>query len=103
MKIAISCEQNNLNSPIDERFGRCAFFYIHDTSTQKGEFFENPYINDNQGVGGKVVEFLASKNVNEVYVVEVGGKAQPVLNSLNIKVHITPKEKTVESIINQII
>ncbi len=33
MKIAITSEGNSLNSLIDPRFGRCAFFAIYDTDT----------------------------------------------------------------------
>ena len=41
MKIAITSTGDSLNSNIDPRFGRCAFFAIHDTDTKTTEFVVN--------------------------------------------------------------
>lgn len=102
MKIAIACSSKDINSKIDERFGRCNFFYIYDTETQTGEFFENPYKEGNHGVGTKIVEFLANKSVNEIYAVEVGEKATEMLSKLNMKTNIMNKDNTIESIISKL-
>ncbi|MCJ7594880.1 MAG: dinitrogenase iron-molybdenum cofactor biosynthesis protein, partial [Desulfobacterales bacterium] len=41
MKIAVSSTGNHLDSPIDPRFGRCAYFVIIETDDMGFEAFEN--------------------------------------------------------------
>ncbi len=101
MKIAIASDKQDIKSLIDERFGRCNYFYIYDTDTKKGDFFENPYKDGNQGVGTKIVEFLANKSVNEVFAVEVGDKAQTMLDKLNIKTNIVNKNNVLADIMSK--
>jgi len=101
MKIAIASDKKDINSKIDERFGRCNFFYIYETETKKGDFFENSFKDENQGVGAKIVEFLANKSVNEIFVAEVGEKAATMLSKLNIKTNIILKNNLVADIINK--
>ena len=102
MKIAIASAEKDINSKIDERFGRCNFFYIYDTDTKKGVFFENPYKEGNQGVGTKIVEFLASHTVKEIFAVEVGEKAKNMLDKLNMKSKILDKNSILADIIREV-
>lgn len=102
MIIAIASEKEDINSKIDERFGLCNYFYVYDTDTQKGDFSENPYKESNQGVGSKIVEFLANKSVKEIFVVEVGEKALGMLSQLNIKTNIMIKNNTIDDIISKL-
>lgn len=52
MKIAISAEQPNVESPVDLRFGRAKFFMIHDDENQTWEFIDNEQnLNSAQGAG----------------------------------------------------
>jgi len=102
MKIAIASQKQDISSNVDERFGRCNYFYIYDTETKNGEFFENPYKEGNQGVGTKIVEFLANKSVNEIFAVEVGDKAKTMLDKLNIKTNILNKNNVLEDIISSL-
>ena len=45
MKICITSQAGNLDSALDERFGRCSYFIIYDIETDEFESVENPYIN----------------------------------------------------------
>lgn len=63
MKIAITSEGNSLESKMDSRFGRCAYFAIHDTDTKTTDFFANPAKDASDGAGPKAVEFIASKGL----------------------------------------
>jgi len=101
MKIAIASDKKDINSKIDERFGRCNFFYIYDTETKKGDFFENPFKDGSQGVGTKIVEFLANKSVNEIFATEVGEKAAQMLSKLNMKTNIMNKDNILVDIISK--
>lgn len=100
MKIAVASNKNDVNSLVDERFGRCTYFYIYDTETKQGEFFENELRENQQGVGTKVVEFLANKEVKKIFAVEVGQKAKDMLNKLQIDFQIIDKDNIVKNIID---
>ena len=41
MKVAVTASGKDLDSPIDPRFGRCAYFMIVDTDSMSFEIFEN--------------------------------------------------------------
>ena len=41
MKIAVSATGKNLDSAIDPRFGRCAYFLVVDTENMSLEVFSN--------------------------------------------------------------
>lgn len=101
MKIAITSEGNNLDSKMDSRFGRCAYFAIYDTNTKTTDFFENPAKDSPEGAGPKAVEFVASKGVTKVVTSELGGKAKALLDRLNIDVQ-QEKDKSVAKIIKQL-
>lgn len=102
MKIAVSSSKNDIKSQVDERFGRCNYFYIYDTDTHSGEFVENDLSSGNQGVGTKVVEFLANKSVSKIFAVEVGGKAKDMLDKLKIEISIVEKDSIIENIIKNV-
>ncbi|NLX40810.1 MAG: dinitrogenase iron-molybdenum cofactor biosynthesis protein [Bacteroidales bacterium] len=101
MKIAITSEGNSLDSKMDSRFGRCAYFAIYDTNTKTTDFFENPAKDSPEGAGPKAVEFIASKGVKKVVAGEFGGKAKALLEKLNIEMQ-QEKDKTISEIIKQL-
>lgn len=88
MKIAISSTGNTLESTIDQRFGRCAFFVIYDTTTNAMEFIPNPNKDAEEGAGPASVQLVASRNVNKIVSGEFGMKIKPLLDSLKIQMII---------------
>lgn len=84
MNVAITSEGNTLNSIVDPRFGRCAYFAIYDTETKKTEFILNPAKDSNEGAGPAAVKFVVSKGVKKIIAGEFGGKIKTLLDSLNI-------------------
>jgi predicted Fe-Mo cluster-binding NifX family protein len=100
MKIAITSEGNTLNSLIDLRFGRCAFFAIHDTDTHDTEFFPNPAKESSEGAGPAAVQFIASKGVKKIVAGEFGGKIKSLLENLQIEM-VNNNGKTISEIIKQ--
>ncbi|MDD2437270.1 MAG: NifB/NifX family molybdenum-iron cluster-binding protein [Massilibacteroides sp.] len=100
MKIAITSEGDTLSSNIDQRFGRCSFFAVYDTQTDKTTFSPNPARNAPEGAGPAAVQFIASQKVEKVVSGEFGGKIKTLLDSLHIEMH-NEKEKTVFEIIQQ--
>ncbi|HPB25207.1 MAG TPA: NifB/NifX family molybdenum-iron cluster-binding protein [Bacteroidales bacterium] len=100
MKIAITSTGDSLNSTIDQRFGRCAFFAVYDTDSKSTEFIVNPNKDGQGGVGPASVQLIASKNVTKVISGEFGAKVKPLFDSLNIQmVLVHGQEKTISDII----
>jgi len=103
MKIAITSTGDSLNSTIDQRFGRCAFFAVYDTDSQSTEFIANPNKDGQGGVGPASVQLIASKNVTKVISGEFGTKVKPLFDNLNIQmVVVKDSEKTLTKIIEMI-
>lgn len=101
MKIAITSENKSLDSLIDSRFGRCAYFAIYDTETKETEFFENSAKDSAEGAGPAAVKFIASKGAKKVVAPKFGGKAEALLNELGIEV-LTLDGKTIAEVIQSI-
>ncbi len=86
MKIAISSTGRDLNSNIDPRFGRCAYFIIIDPDTQEYEVFENESVSLGGGAGIQSAQFVASKGVQVVITGNCGPNAMRTLEAAGIKV-----------------
>ncbi len=103
MRTAITSSGNSLQSTIDERFGRCAWFVIYDTDSGSIEFLPNSAKSADEGAGLAAVEILAGKNVDMIVSGEYGFKIKSVLESLNIQMVILKQpERTIEEIIELI-
>ena len=99
MTIAIPASNKNIDSSVDDRFGRCPFFCLYNQKTRQIEFKENSLRNGSGGVGPQVVEFLANNDVNQVYAMEFGPKAKEMLDKLKIETQVVEIKQTVSEII----
>ena len=66
MKIAITSTGTSLDSNVDPRFGRCAYFIIYDIDSDTFEFIENTSRQAMGGAGIQAGQLMASKNVGAV-------------------------------------
>ena len=75
MKIAISSSGKTLDSPLDPRFGRCAWFLVIDPADMSYEVFDNQSAAQSSGAGIQAAQFLADKNI-DISAIEIvkGGK-----------------------------
>lgn len=100
MKIAITSTGNSLESTIDQRFGRCAYFVVYDTENKAMEFIPNPNKNAEEGAGSASVQLVASRNVRKIISGEFGIKIKSLLDSLKIQMIILKEsDKQIKSII----
>lgn len=100
MKVAITSTGQSLESTIDQRFGRCAFFVIYDTETGGVEILPNPNRDAEEGAGPASVQLVASKEVQKIVSGEFGMKIKSLLDSLKIQMVVYKEpEKTVKSVI----
>ncbi len=103
MKIAITSTGNTLESTIDPRFGRCAYYVFYDTETKATEFIPNPNKDAEGGAGPASVQFVASKNVNKIISGEFGMKIKSLLDSLKIQMIVhKEQDKTIQEIIEML-
>ncbi|MBT3310582.1 MAG: NifB/NifX family molybdenum-iron cluster-binding protein [Desulfobacteraceae bacterium] len=86
MKVAISSTGMDLDSPVDPRFGRCAFFIIVETEDMSFEAFSNENINLSGGAGIQSGTFVASKGIKAVLTGRCGPKAMKTLVAAKIEV-----------------
>jgi predicted Fe-Mo cluster-binding NifX family protein len=86
MKIAISSSGKNLDSALDPRFGRCAWFVVVDPADMSYEAFDNQNATQSSGAGIQVAQFLADKNVSAVITGHVGPNAVQTLSAAGIEI-----------------
>ncbi len=103
MRVAITSTGQSLESMLDQRFGRCAFFVVYDTETGGVEILPNPNKDSEEGAGPASVQLVASKEVQKIVSGEFGVKIKSLLDSLKIQM-IVYKEpgKTVKSVIDML-
>jgi len=103
MKVAITSTGNNLESKLDQRFGRCSYFVIYDMETKGIEFIPNPNKDAQEGAGPASVQIVASRNVQKIISGEFGIKIKSLLDSLKIQmIVIKEPEKKIEEIIKML-
>lgn len=103
MKIAITSTGNSPDSNIDPRFGRCAYFVIHDLESGSTEFMPNPNKNASNGAGPASVKIVADKGVKKIVSGEFGMKIKSILDSLEIQmIVIKDHDKKISEIIDML-
>jgi predicted Fe-Mo cluster-binding NifX family protein len=88
MKIAISSNGDNLDSQIDPRFGRCAYFLVVDTDDMNFEAFDNKSIALGGGAGIQAAQFVASKDAKAVLTGNMGPNAIKTLSAAGVEVFV---------------
>ena len=86
MKIAISSTGKDLNSNVDPRFGRCAYFIIVDPDTMEYEAVENQSAMLGGGAGIQAAQFISSKGAEVVITGNCGPNAVRTLEAAGIKI-----------------
>ncbi|MFP4065241.1 MAG: NifB/NifX family molybdenum-iron cluster-binding protein [Bacteroidales bacterium] len=101
MKTAIASTGNTLDSKVDSRFGRCAFFVIHDSETGSTEYIPNPHKNDEGGAGPAAVQLISAKGAKQIVSGEFGIKIKSLLDSQGVQMILMQNEgKSISEIID---
>lgn len=95
MKIAVSSLGEDMDSMVDERFGRCKAFLIVDSETMDFEVLQNAGISATGGAGIQAASSLADKGVNAVITGSVGPNAFSTLSAAGIKQFVGAGGKTI--------
>lgn len=87
MKIAISATGKEMDSILDRRFGRCAYFLIYDTETKEVEAIRNNGATASGGAGIAAASQVMEKNVEVVLTGNLGPNAFELLEKGEVKAY----------------
>ncbi len=87
MKVCISSKGNSLESVMDPRFGRAAYFIIVDTETMESEVIENSAAASGGGAGVTSGQLMADKEIEAVITGNVGPNAMNVLKASKVDIY----------------
>jgi predicted Fe-Mo cluster-binding NifX family protein len=88
MKIVVSASGNSLDSPVDPRFGRCAYFVFVDPDSLEFEPFANESAMASGGAGIQAAQFVANQGAEAVITGNVGPNASMTLNAAGMQVFL---------------
>jgi len=100
MRAAVSSSGTDPESPVDPRFGRCAYFVIVDTETMRFETISNSNIGTPHGAGIGAAQLIASKGVKAVLTGNVGPNAFSALSAAGVRV-VTGAAGTVKDVVEK--
>jgi predicted Fe-Mo cluster-binding NifX family protein len=86
MKIAISSTGKDMESPLDERFGRCPYFIITDPDSMQFEVIENSGLSAPGGAGIAAAQLIAGTGAGLVLTGSCGPNAVEALSAAAVKV-----------------
>ncbi len=87
MKICISSTGNSVDSTMDPRFGRAAYFVITNTDSMESEIIPNSAANSGGGAGITSGQLMVDKGVGAVITGNVGPNAMNVLKAAKIEIY----------------
>ncbi|MBB6481789.1 NifB/NifX family molybdenum-iron cluster-binding protein [Spirochaeta isovalerica] len=96
MNIAFCSTGCDLNSSVDERFGRTTNFLIYKTETGETTCIENRARTAKGGAGALAVQQLVDNNVSVIIAPEVGPQAMDALKKFNITAYNQQGASTVK-------
>ena len=101
MKIVFTTSGDDLNAPLDSRFGRAPKFLVYDLDTNTFEVIDNQQnLNATDGAGIKSAEKVARTGAGALVTGHCGPKAFRALTAANLKIYNTDA-KTVSEALEQ--
>jgi len=88
MKVAVSSSGKDLDSQVDPRFGRCAYFIIVETEGMSFDAFDNENLALGGGAGIQSAQFVASKGAKAVITGNCGPNAVQTLSVSQVEVFV---------------
>jgi len=95
MKIAISTTSPSIESAVDPRFGRGAYFLLVDSDTLEWQAHPNPAIDASGGAGVQAAQFIAGHGAQVAISGDVGPNAYSTLAAAGIRMFMAPADDPV--------
>jgi len=86
MKICVTSKGKNLESQVDPRFGRCAYFIVIDPDSMEFETIENSNAQTMGGAGIQSGQLVSSNDVKIVLTGNVGPNAFQTLKASGVEI-----------------
>jgi len=101
MKIAVASKGKTISSRVDDRFGRCPYFLVVDTTSGTIETITNPAQKEKNAAGIKACHMLIAEGVDAVVVKNVGHNVFVTLTGAGMDVY-TVASGTVKAALEQV-
>lgn len=101
MKIILTTVSPSVDSDVDLRFGRGAYFLALDTDTLEWQAHPNPGMNAAGGAGTLAAQFVANQNVKAVISGDFGPNAYGALQPAGIAMYLFGTSRTVREAIER--
>jgi predicted Fe-Mo cluster-binding NifX family protein len=98
MKLAVSSQGKNIESPVDPRFGRCAYFLIVETDDLRFEAVDNENRSLGGGAGIQSAQFVASKGAKAILTGFCGPNAVRTLSAAGIELYVVQRGTVKEAV-----
>ena len=85
MKIAITSQGNDLESEMDQRFGRCQYFILVDSETMEFSAIENKAAMERGGAGPQAAKAILDMGAEALVTGNIGPNAYMALFASGIK------------------
>ena len=86
MKICVTSKGENLEAPVDSRFGRREYFIIVDSDSLEFEVIRNPHLDAMGGAGIQSGQLVAAEGVNVLLTGNIGPNAFQTLHAAGIEI-----------------
>jgi predicted Fe-Mo cluster-binding NifX family protein len=96
MRIAIPCDEPNIDAPISHNFGRALYFCIYDNGERR--IVENPGGKAMRRAGVLAANALVSMKVDAVVARTVGPNSRRILEATGVKIILTDARTPREAI-----
>ena len=101
MKIILTATTPSIDSNVDPRFGRGAYFIVADPDTLEWQAHANPAVGASGGAGTQAAQLVANQKVEAVISGDFGPNAYNALQAAGIAMYLFGASTTVKQAIEQ--
>ena len=101
MKIIITAASPNIDSEVDSRFGRGAYFLVVDPDTLEWQAHPNPGMSAPGGAGTLAAQFVANQNAEVIISGDFGPNAYGALQAAGVAMYLFGASRTVREAIER--
>lgn len=100
-RIAVSAEGEDLDTPVNPVFGRCANFILVNPDTLEFEVLDNPAAGAGGGAGIQAAQFIIEHGARAVLTGNVGPNAFEVFKAANVPIYMVQPNLTIRQAVER--